>query len=213
MIDFYSAINAHKNEIQDIKWEVLATDPTGGDLYEARFWYNSTDKRFRFYDGTSVLSAATLTDLASIGAFQGVHDASGGAVPATRTNGDPIVAGDFWRISVAGTIAGIGGDDALEVGDLIFANISGTPAAADWTGVQVNLDLPATLAQVEEVTLATLTANTATAVPTTFTNAYSVQVFDSSDNEIILDIAGPSTARTVEASEALSNIKIVIVGN
>ncbi len=34
---------------------IFATDPTGGDLREGLFWWNSTDNKLRFYDGTEVM--------------------------------------------------------------------------------------------------------------------------------------------------------------
>ncbi|MEO0331812.1 MAG: hypothetical protein AAF223_09020 [Bacteroidota bacterium] len=209
----YVHLDGNQNELQNWSLEKLGTDPTGGDLYEGRIWENTGDNSVRYYDGTAVQTLATLEDLTSIGNFQGVHDASGGAVPSTTADGSAIVAGDFWRVSVAGTIVGIGGDDVLEVGDLIFANIPAATAAADFTAVQANLNLSGALAQVEEVTLATLPASTPTAVPTTFTNAYNIQVFDSADEEIGVKIAGPTTAPTIESNQALANLKIRVSGN
>jgi hypothetical protein len=34
--------------------ELLSADPTGGDLYEGRIWFNTTDNVIKFYDGASV---------------------------------------------------------------------------------------------------------------------------------------------------------------
>lgn len=211
--NFYVHANFNGQEIQNVSIEKLAADPTGGDLYQGRVWYNTTDNVSRYYDGTSVQTFATLEDITSIGTFQGVHDASGGAVPSTTIDSSTIVAGDYWRVSVAGTIVGIGGDDVLEVGDLIFAITDGASTAANFTAIQANLNLASNLALVEEVTLATLAANTATAIPTTFTNAYNIQAYDSSDMLIELCITGDVTAPMVESNVALTNVKFRVTGN
>lgn len=209
---YYKTLNGNQNELVNWSGEKLAADPTGGDLYTGRMWYNTVSKKFKFYDGTAVQTIPTLEDLTAIGNFQGVHDASGGLVPSTVVDGSSIVAGDYWRVSVAGTITGIGGDDVLEVGDLIYAIADGATLAAQFTAVQTNLALSGNLAQVEEVAIANLAANTATAVPTTFTDVYSMEVYNSANEKIELSEAGPSTAPTVEASEALVAITIRVVG-
>ncbi len=211
---FFIDLNGNGNQLINWRGENLAADPTGGDLTLGRYWYNTTDNVLKYYDGTSVQSVATLNDLADIGRLIGVVDASGGFanLPTTRPDGSAIQAGDYVRVSVAGTIVGIGADDNLEVGDLVFAIVDSPATAADWTAIQANLNLSGNLAQVEEVALTTLAANTATAVPTTLTNVYSLQVFDSANEEIGVKIAGPSTAPTVESNSALSNITIRVVG-
>jgi hypothetical protein len=209
----YTHLIGNKNELRDWAIENLASDPTAGGLYTGRVWFNTTDSKLRGYNGTAVVTYATLADITAIGTFQGVHNPSAGAVPSTTLDGSAIVAGDFWRVSAVGTIAGILGADALEIGDLIFANIAGASVAADFTAIQVNLSLPGNIGQVEEVTLASLPANTVTAIPTTFVNAYNVQAFNSSNEEIQLKIAGPITAPTAESNQALTNIKFRITGN
>ena len=210
---YYKNLDGQGNELQNWSLEKLAADPTGGGLYQGREWYNTTDNTVKFYDGTSVQTVATLAELTKIGAFQGTHDASGGLVPVVTLDGSAISAGDYWRVSVAGTIVGIGGDDVLEVGDLVYANIDSAAVAADFTAVQANLNLSANISQVEEVVLAALPANTATAIPTTFTNVYSIEAYDSANEKIELCIAGPTTAPTAESSAALTNVNFRVVGN
>lgn len=78
-------------------------------------------------DAASVLDTQLLTAYATetkianalTGAnpFQGFWDASGGTFPATAGDGGPIVAGDWWRISVAGILGG----SPVSVGNQIFA--------------------------------------------------------------------------------------------
>ena len=209
----YKNLDGRKNQLINWSGEQLAADPTGGDLYLGRIWYNSTSEHYKYYDGTAVQTLVTQEDLTAIGAFQGVFDASAG-VPSVVLDGSAIVPGDYWRVSVAGTIAGMGaGADALEVGDLVFANVAAASAAGDFSGVQTNLDLPTNIAQVEEITV-TLVANTAFDImtPSAFTEVYNVQAFDSANEEIGLHFAGAVTAVTVEASEALVGVKVRITG-
>ena len=52
-------------------------------------------------------------DLAGVGRFQGVHDASTGLVPTGPLT--PIKAGDKWTVSVGGTIVGLSGEDKKPV--------------------------------------------------------------------------------------------------
>ena len=40
-------------ELEHAKLELLGADPTGDDLWEGRFWYNTTSKTFCYYDGTT----------------------------------------------------------------------------------------------------------------------------------------------------------------
>lgn len=49
-------------QIKNFRPEVLATDPLVGDLVasqEARIWYNSTDKKYKFFDGTVIKEFGT----------------------------------------------------------------------------------------------------------------------------------------------------------
>lgn len=210
----YKGLGGNQNILSNWKGDVFtnATLPSGSDLYLGRLpWYNSDEKRFQHFDGTAIQTIVTKEDLTKIGNYQGVFDASAG-VPDTTLDGSSIVKGDFWRVGTAGTISGIGGDDVLEIGDIVFANADGASNASDFDAVQANLNLPTNLAQVEEITL-DLTADTATACMGSFTNVYHVQCFDSSDAEIGLEIEGPTTARTVKSSDALTGVKLVLTGN
>lgn len=47
------------NKLQNAVIDPVASDPTGGDLKEGRFWYNTTDKQLKYYDGTEVVTLAT----------------------------------------------------------------------------------------------------------------------------------------------------------
>ena len=55
-IPFLTNIDLNYNQAKKIVFEVLATDPTGTALKEGRYWYNSTSKLFKFYDGSHVVT-------------------------------------------------------------------------------------------------------------------------------------------------------------
>lgn len=209
----YVNLDLQQQELRNVSLEKLSTDPTGGDLYEGRIWYNTTDDRVKYYDGTAVKQVAELDDLEIFGALVGTHDASTGIPTAGSGVAGAIRQGDYWIVTTAGTIAGLSGaSTVLSVGDFLFAATDGAATAADFYGVQTNLDIPASIPQVEEVTLSSLPANTATAIPTTFTNVYSIEAYDSSNNKIELCIAGASTAPTAESNVTLTNVNFRVVG-
>ena len=208
--EIYTHLIGHGNELRDWSVEKLAADPTGADLYEGRFWEQGG--AVKFFDGTNVKILATLEDLTAIGTFQGAFDASAG-VPTTTIDGSPIAAGDFWRVGTPGTIAGIGGDDVLKIGDVVFAIADGASAPAQFDGVQANLDLSGDLALVKEATIASLPAATPTAIPLSgLTEVFSIEVYNAANEEIGVCVAGPKTAPTIEASEALTNLTVRMVG-
>lgn len=249
------------NKLQNAVIDPVASDPTGGDLKEGRFWYNTTDKQLKYYDGTGVSSIATggnlaeavtrataatnpgellvsggadrtaatfdakgsgglikvdadgvaskadagtdyLTEdstnsltnksfdangtgnsisnlevadfaasalaatigtgtasqlatadiikqyvddsissvqsaIASIGDLVGAFDASSGNLPtAGNGSGGSILSGDFWRVTVAGDIVGLG---HLEVGDALVAADAGANTAAQFFALQANI--------------------------------------------------------------------------
>lgn len=62
----------NKNEIRNVKAHVLSSDPSlvAGD--EAMFWYNSTDKKFKYWNGSAV--KAVLIEGADHGLLSGLSD-------------------------------------------------------------------------------------------------------------------------------------------
>ena len=210
----YVHSNFNKQELRNFSAEKRSTDPTGADLYEGRVWENTTDKRLKWYDGTDVKTLAQLEDLEVFGALVDTHSASSG-IPSTGSgfNGE-IRQGDYWIITTAGTIPNLSGKSTtLEVGDFLFAATDDAAAAVDFYGVQTNLNLPDGIGLVEEVTLAALPANVPTDIPTTFDNAYNIDVYDSNNEKIELKITGPITAPQAESNVALTNVKFRITGN
>ena len=200
------------NQLKNWSGEVLAADPTGAGLYEGRIWYNSVSLKYKYYDGTNVQTFATADDVTKINDYHGDFDASAG-VPTTTNDSSPIVAGDTWRVGTAGTIVGINGADVLEIFDLVIANVDGASAAADFTGYQVNLDMPLDVARTAEVTMSLLADTpTAIALPTGWTEIHLVQCYTSADIACFPAVRGTVTARTLESSSALVGIKVVISG-
>lgn len=60
---FLVNLDMNKNQLLNALMQILATNPSGEGLVEALLWYNSTDKKPKFYDGTSVKTLATTDDV------------------------------------------------------------------------------------------------------------------------------------------------------
>lgn len=70
----------------------------------------------------------------------GSFDASGGTVPTTGSGtAGAILKGDFWHISVAGTISGVVPIANLQIGDLLYASIDGADTGAEFFAIQGNV--------------------------------------------------------------------------
>jgi ABC-type uncharacterized transport system ATPase subunit len=52
-----------QGQIKFFRPEVLAADPAGASLFEARGWWNTTEKVLKFFDGTKVIEIAIGGDL------------------------------------------------------------------------------------------------------------------------------------------------------
>lgn len=206
-------------QLLNFKLNPTATDPATPVVGVP--WYNTTTNKLKFYDGTSVRVLAHLGDLAALGRYRGQWDASTGvptAAASTVLPGDPIKAGDHWRVSVGGNIANLIGADLLAAGDMIFADADGANTAAQFFAVQANADLTITTIR-DTATLATLAANTATnVVPTLLAGGKiaSYMILDSTGKDIsyALDVTVDQvTPKLVVTSlSALSNLAIAFVG-
>lgn len=71
--------------------------------------------------------------ITAMGRPRGGFDASSGNVPSPTGDNE---AGDFWRITVAGTI----GSMVLKPGDLLIGSIDDAAAPADFYAIQGNVD-------------------------------------------------------------------------
>ena len=92
---------------------------------------------------TAVPTAAAVkayvdANVAGLGNLEGAWDASVGTFPVGSAPTAGTKAGDYWYVSVAGTVGGV----AFNVGDVIIAKINSasTSSAADWIQLEVNRD-------------------------------------------------------------------------
>jgi len=60
---FWYDIDLLLNSLTNAVIDPVAADPTGGDLKEGRFWYNTADKQLKFYDGSAIVVLATGGDV------------------------------------------------------------------------------------------------------------------------------------------------------
>jgi hypothetical protein len=91
-MEFLNNLNLNDNQLLNALLQILGVDPTGGNLKEAKIWYNSTGKVIKFYDGTSVRTVST-DDVVST---------------AVQTEIDSAVEGRNWGVAcrVASTTNG-----------------------------------------------------------------------------------------------------------
>lgn len=146
---FYVDIDLNRQELKNVSIEKLAAHPTGLDLYEGRFWGLTTDNHVYHYLGSSIRKVPNIDDLNKFGELVGSLDATTG-IPTTGSGIDSegnalagtasIQKGDYWRISVGGTIVGIDGDDVLNIGDILIALQDNATLASHFLGVQQNID-------------------------------------------------------------------------
>lgn len=75
--------------------------------------------------------------VADLGTIVGAFDASAGTLPTAGSGASSAIeAGDYWRVSVAGDITGLG---HLEVGDVLVASSDGASSASDFFVIQGNI--------------------------------------------------------------------------
>jgi hypothetical protein len=150
-------------------------------------WINTTEQRIKYFNGTEVKSVALLEDLSAIGRYRGSWDADTGiptAANSTILPGDPIVAGDWWRIVGAGTIPNLLGEDSLEAGDLLFADADDANTASQFFGVQANVNLSPTRVDSETVVLESLPANSPTEVASNLDSITSYKILSSANKDL-----------------------------
>ena len=78
------------------------------------------------------------TNVGTLGNLEGAWSAAGGTFPVGSTPVAGTKKGDYWYVSVAGTVGGV----AFNVGDVIIAKIdaASTTLASDWIQLEVNRD-------------------------------------------------------------------------
>lgn len=144
------------NEIQNALLHVLASAPTA--LGSGQVYYDSTENRVRWYDGSSWNSLYTINDagtstndLWSADKIQSVIDAAvsggvnyrGGYDANTNTpnldsspTAGTILKGDMYTVTAAGLFY----TEQVEIGDVLIAEIDDAASLADWTVVERNLN-------------------------------------------------------------------------
>jgi hypothetical protein len=78
------------------------------------------------------------TNIGALGNLEGAWSAAGGTFPVGSTPVAGTKKGDYWYVSVAGTVGGV----AFNIGDVIIAKIdaASTTLASDWIQLEVNRD-------------------------------------------------------------------------
>lgn len=218
---FHVDIDLDLNELKNALLDKVATDPVSP--VEGQVWYNTATDEVKYYDGTAVRVIASkawvTSEINKLERIQGSFDASAGLLPVAgdKIYGDltQIVAGDYWIISVAGTIAGIGGEDVLDIGDKLQYVGGGAGTASNWVGIQTNLnDANIGNVKAEKQTVA-LVANVPLAVnAATIANIHSVQVYNSAGDLIIVDIQklGGANQRTLTSKKSLTGVVVEMTG-
>ena len=213
-IPFHDDIDLSRNELQNASFEKLAADPAGGDLYEGRFWLNTTANVLKVYRNSEIKIIAFLSDVLDKGGFVGTHDATSGIPTTGSGEAGAIEAGDTWVINVGGTITGIEGADELSVGDLLMATVDGANAAAQFVGIQRNLNDDILTAQdVQTVSLVAATPLTVTAANFSG-NVISVEVYNSSGRRINVrqTLGGSANQIILRSNQSLANLSVRMVG-
>jgi hypothetical protein len=144
-INYLSSIDLNKNELQNAKIHVLATAPSSPQ--EGQIYYNSTDSKLYFYDGSNWIDAS--------GDIKSVTSSTTATLTVTDSTG-PNPA-----LSIV-TAAVTNGGTALATGDQIYDFVTGLGYSTTDTDVNV-ANLTARLPQItEDVTIGDATDVTIT---------------------------------------------------
>lgn len=138
--------------------------------------------------------------VADMGTIVGPFDASSGTLPTSGSGASgAIEAGDYWRVSVAGDITGLG---HLEAGDVLVASADGASTAADFFVIQGNIT--------DAVTTSSSSSTDNCLVRMDGTNGHIIQnsnaTLDDSGN---LVLAGASQSTQVNITSGNSAVKVV----
>lgn len=211
-IPFYDNLDLNQNEMQNAGFEKLAVDPTGGDLFESRVWLNTAEGLVKVYRNSEIKILAFLSDIG--GSSVGGHDATTG-IPTTGTGpGGAILAGDTWYITTAGTIAGIGGDDKLDISDLLVAIADGANAANLFIGKQRNLD-DSVIANGEVTTVSLVAATPLTITASNFSgNILNAEVYRTDGRQIKVrkTLGGSANQIILRSNNSLANVSVRLIG-
>ena len=214
-LDFANDLNLDDNRIISGGFESLASDPVSP--VEGQQWNNSTTVRQKVQIGGATKQFAFLSDVQNLGQHIGGHDASTGiptSVPTSIRPSGTIEAGDTWYVTVAGTITGIGGgEEELSAGDMLKAIVDGASAAADFIGIQRNIDDDK--ASYTDSQVINLPANTDTTVTANFAGRVtSVQTYKQNGKEVKITTKRCTNPNQIvlHPNKTLSNVTVDLVG-
>jgi len=131
---FLHDLDLNLNQLLNARFQVLATDPVAPT--ESQFWYNSTDNRVKYYDGTSVQEVANLNDIVGLLNYKGGYDAAGNTPNLTTPAAGAVEKGDVYTVTAAGNFF----TESVQVGDMLISEIDDPSSLADWTVVEQNLN-------------------------------------------------------------------------
>lgn len=126
-IDFLSSIDLNKNELQNAIIHVLATAPS--NPVEGQIYYNSTDNRIYFYDGTTFVDAS--------GDIKSVQTTTSNQLTITDPNGpNPSLAIVTGAVTNSGT--------SLATGDQIYDFVYGVAQEITINGTANEVEITTT---------------------------------------------------------------------
>jgi len=175
-----ASFTAQNGKVYTTNGTLTVTDPTpvankgyivhviGGTATIDGVGYTTGALIYRYYNGSSWLSVNMYQDLSTYATqtyvdnkvaglldLRGNYDASTNVFPSSGGSGTAgaILKGDFWYVSVAGTLNG----EPVQIGDSIYALVD-SPSSAQWEILQANLAyVPEDVANKENTTLDTST--------------------------------------------------------
>jgi hypothetical protein len=92
-------LDMNGNQVLGLRVEQLAADPSGGDLYEGRLWWNTTDHALRVYSGAAVVTLGTGVAAITVDNST-IEDIGTGSNPSIR-----VKSGGITNTQVASGIA------------------------------------------------------------------------------------------------------------
>ena len=225
------------NEIQNALLHVLPSAPTA--LAAGQVYYDSTENRVRWYDGSSWNSLYSIndggtatTDIWSADQIQSAIDTavSGGVIykggynAATNTPdleaGTGVLKGFMYTVTAAGNFF----TEAVSIGDVLIAEIDAPTTLADWTVVERNLNTATETSEgtVRLATQAEVDAGTAGALavtPDKFQQAlinadipsrFAVDLDGAGEASVVRVFAGGQTTWTVTHNLGTVDVDVIV---
>jgi len=138
-------INLHHNKLVNAAWPSLAAEAPNAVAGEMHFNTGDEHLHVKATNGDDKV-IAYLDDIAERMRHLGPLDASA-AIPTVAPTPDidgstSIQAGDFWRVTVAGTLTGVAsGSGEVTPGDLVIALVDNPTTNGDYYTIEQNMDV------------------------------------------------------------------------